>query len=1859
MRTFTFRLYILLLCGFLSACNDANPEKNEQNTKASYKVVTTYTGAGSIVPESLNIEAGSSATFELRPDEGYYLADATGCHGLLDKEKLNYHVNNVNDSCSIDVSFKPLKLSIKTNFPEGASLTLDKPDYFYGDSLSAQLILDASHKVESITGCQGQLVGEYYQVAKLVESCEISLKTLTPKRTFTDEKSGQQLQVKVLDNAGVIATSSQGIISKDEPNLPAMSNDIVLPFQLLAIDIATTPGADVLVELTYPSAVSEQSRYIKSDGETWYFMPTEFAQLAADKRSIVLHLQDGGYGDSDGVANGIIKDPGGIAELQKIIVQGIAYEGGSISPNTQTVSYGDSTIFTLSPDEGFGISDVTGCSGTLTGNTYTTGMVTSACQVSASFSPHTFNVDASAGEGGGISPSTQTVSYGDSATFTLVADEGYEISGVTGCNGTLTDNTYTTGVITSACQINASFSQQTFTVDASAGEGGGISPSTQIINYGDTARFTVTPDVGFSIAEVSGCNGTLVGNTYITGTITSACQVSVSFNQKSFTVDASAGEGGTISPSTQTVAYGGTVSFTLIPSEGFEISEASGCSGSLNNYVYSTGEIREPCFVQAEFSQIKPELSVDAGEDILGVSGNTVNLRPSVDTQNKIKAVRWQQVSGPTLAIENVNSLETLVELPSLPFYGYAELEITVSDDSGNEARDRVKVEITQNIEVPILIDDLTVTNVAVFHTENPGIRISTGEFDENSKAAFFEKIRIEKNKLYYVTVSGSINNSESQNAVEYGLVFNHDILDNGMAISLLSDIIYQAVAQDIRNNNLNEQLSHFANILINDLNSDGTISYRDISYFHKGLESTFMGKSKYLLSDYKSKANYLEKLNFVFKQLESKLVISNDSYFNIGDKIYPNLTEKPLGTSVRISLNNSDFVNANEGLQLQQSGINKVSISLSTENGVFYKTDRQLTVLEQEAVEVATIVADQDNTVHLVDNTNTSSEVYFPVGSSGGDLTISAKLSSAESTHGINGVLKSDILTLEPSGTTFDVPVTIKLAYHGDIDPESIIATRISQGNVIESIKPIYVDTSSKHAYFQTTHFTDFILEKDIFGKSESEEVIHNLELMVKGACDNKNYSGLTEEDCERLYDFNDDEWVEILNLNGRSNKESEITIFDIFSSWYLGKSIYKNLTDIKDDNTDAYYINLAESFHKFKDKEIYTNSLANQYNKLAEAGFSFADFRSDAQLVLEAAEFGFNFFDASTLRNITRATGLINSAIGILPTDFVSWYLEAVITTPIKEMKKVSDKILGIQIEAYASLRDKGVFDFEEFISAVQMSFNGDAFYNDYVIQHGFLTSSSYIPAGSLTEPEEIRAFWVNLDLFLQRYELYKLAVSDQEPTGNLKEIFSDPQILAEDGRMLDIILSADKHIRKVNDESVNIADFKVFNTSHEFGLFTKKTEIKVSNSEIKELDSIKFSLLLDEVSSIEADELIVNIETESRDKVLLACVSSENSTIACSGEHNVSPEFQVYDYKLSIETENNKLEDEKFKVSFIQNQSNISPFVAIISPVSNKLTSGENVSLPADYNDPDGYILSRRWYVKMGEQYLPFSVSDSIATFTIPETDEEKILTVYLEVKDNEGARTSDQIYFRVYPKQQGNISKFSSSWLNGKTLYNVYFSGNDKSFQLTEITFSDREARAVVNGRNITLEYTIVDGFIRIDDGSDVDYIGIYRSEPDKLLLCWGRDAFNNCSGEAEEYFFYDRELARKYIQAAPGRHKYSVFAGNNRLANHNEWLTPLEHGYKKIGDTDSASARRFYGSYRYYVIMVEDNEYAHIDAVKDHNGNLYQTYITSNVLNHQNLANGVDGNYAELGYYGKSYMVIEVNEHTRYIKVYPH
>ena len=67
-----------------------------------------------------------------------------------------------------------------------------------------------------------------------------------------------------------------------------------------------------------------------------------------------------------------------------------------------------------------------------------------------------------------------------------------------------------------------------YTAATSSGTGGSIS-SSQTIKEGASASFTISPDPGFLIDMVSGCDGSLSGDTYTTGTITADCTISVTF----------------------------------------------------------------------------------------------------------------------------------------------------------------------------------------------------------------------------------------------------------------------------------------------------------------------------------------------------------------------------------------------------------------------------------------------------------------------------------------------------------------------------------------------------------------------------------------------------------------------------------------------------------------------------------------------------------------------------------------------------------------------------------------------------------------------------------------------------------------------------------------------------------------------------------------------------------------------------------------------------------------------------------------------------------------------------------------------------------------------------------------------------------------------------------------------------------------------------------------------------------------------------------------------------------------------------------------------------------------------------------
>ena len=75
-----------------------------------------------------------------------------------------------------------------------------------------------------------------------------------------------------------------------------------------------------------------------------------------------------------------------------------------------------------------------------------------------------FNVLAASGDNGSISPSMVSVVQGQTATFTVAPETGYSVLSVSGCNGTLSDNTFTTGTILAACSVTVQYAQYMSTV---------------------------------------------------------------------------------------------------------------------------------------------------------------------------------------------------------------------------------------------------------------------------------------------------------------------------------------------------------------------------------------------------------------------------------------------------------------------------------------------------------------------------------------------------------------------------------------------------------------------------------------------------------------------------------------------------------------------------------------------------------------------------------------------------------------------------------------------------------------------------------------------------------------------------------------------------------------------------------------------------------------------------------------------------------------------------------------------------------------------------------------------------------------------------------------------------------------------------------------------------------------------------------------------------------------------------------------------------------------------------------------------------------------------------------------------------
>jgi len=257
-----------------------------------------------------------------------------------------------------------------------------------------------------------------------------------------------------------------------------------------------------------------------------------------------------------------------------------------------------------------------------------------------------FHIIASAGPGGSILPvGIVGVDYGASQMFSIIPNAGYHIKDV------IVDGVYVGAVptyiftnIEAIHTIFATFEINTYTVKALVKGGNGtVYPLTQVLNYDQPAVINIIPDVGYHLAILTdnGIDVTtkVISDKYTIVSVKEDHEIVATFAISTFSIIASAGPGGSITPSgTITVNYIPNLTFTITPDEGYRIKDVivDGVSvGAVSTYTFIN--ITSDHSIQAIFVKKIITIILQIGNPYMTVDGVSQGIDPGRGTKPVIK----------------------------------------------------------------------------------------------------------------------------------------------------------------------------------------------------------------------------------------------------------------------------------------------------------------------------------------------------------------------------------------------------------------------------------------------------------------------------------------------------------------------------------------------------------------------------------------------------------------------------------------------------------------------------------------------------------------------------------------------------------------------------------------------------------------------------------------------------------------------------------------------------------------------------------------------------------------------------------------------------------------------------------------------------------------------------------------------------------------------------------------------------------------------------------------------------------------------------------------------------------------------
>jgi hypothetical protein len=504
-----------------------------RNVQADHTVVVTFTSAqytvnasvsgghGTVDPLTQPVSPGGTAAINIHPATGYEAATVTD-NGVAKPTTSPYLITNVNENHTVVVTFSVGEYAVTASAPGGhGTVSPTSQSVAYGDTAAIDITPATGYHTATITDNGASMpITDPYEIPNVGEDHDVVVTFAINQYTVNASVDGGN-GTALPGTQAVIYNGTAAITMNPDPGY--------------SVATITDNGVSQTPALSYT-----------------------INNVALDHEVVVT-----------------------FKNINYVVAAAVAGGHGDAVPTLQHVASGNPAGITFNADSGFHVATITdnGVSKT-PGPSYAIPSVTTDHVVVVTFAQDSYYIAASVdGPGGSVSPFSQSVLLGGNAVVNITSWAGYHIEYIID-NGAFApvSNPYVISGVSADHNVTVVFDTDEFDVNATvAGGNGTVSPDTQKVEYGQSASIDITPDPGYSIASIVD-NSTPVtpADPYVITNVTMTHNVVVSFELDQFAVDASVDGGhGTVSPTTQQVAGGGTAAIDITADSGYHIEAIS------------------------------------------------------------------------------------------------------------------------------------------------------------------------------------------------------------------------------------------------------------------------------------------------------------------------------------------------------------------------------------------------------------------------------------------------------------------------------------------------------------------------------------------------------------------------------------------------------------------------------------------------------------------------------------------------------------------------------------------------------------------------------------------------------------------------------------------------------------------------------------------------------------------------------------------------------------------------------------------------------------------------------------------------------------------------------------------------------------------------------------------------------------------------------------------------------------------------------------------------------------------------------------------------------------------------------------